>query len=204
MAKRKNNPLRNIIAFAIIVICLLGAKFYFSSDIEFPMHRENAQTRATEEAPTPKELELPKDNSKEYIGVYFMYVKPDGENVFTKIQRELPQGENRLNFAINELIKGPNADESSKKYYSEIPAGTKVLSVMENEDKVIINLSSDFQYGGGSDSLYSRMQQLLKTVLANTSNKKIYLYLDGQQADVIGGEGIMIKQPLEEDSLFDE
>ena len=75
---------------------------------------------------------------------------------------------------------------------------------MENNDKVIINLSSDFQYGGGSDSLYSRVQQLLKTVVANTSSKNVYLYLDGQQADVIGGEGLMIKQPLQEDSLFND
>jgi len=206
MRKKKtvNNPLRNIAVFCIIVACLLGVKYYLSGGFSFLTERENAKTRATEEVQVNETPEVKNDNSKEYTYIYFLYVKPDGENIFTKIQRELPENENKLNFAIKELLKGPNADEVSKKYYSEIPSGTKVLSVMENDSKVIINLSSDFQYGGGSDSLYSRMQQLLKTVLANTSNKKVYLYLDGQQADVIGGEGIMIKQPLEEDSLFDE
>ena len=51
---------------------------------------------------------------------------------------------------------------------------------------------------------YSRIKKLIKTILANnTSNKPVYLYLDGQQADVVGGEGIMIKQPLMENSLDD-
>ena len=206
MRKKKstNNPLRNLAIFCVIVACLLGIKYYYSGGFSFLTEGENAQTRAKEEAPAKENTEVKNDNSKEYTYIYFLDVKPDGENIFTKIQRELPQNENKLNFAIKDLLKGPNSDEVSKKYYSEIPPATKVLSVMENDNKVIINLSSDFQYGGGSDSLYSRMQQLLKTVLANTSNKKVYLYLDGQQADVIGGEGVMIKQPLEEDSLFDE
>ena len=45
------------------------------------------------------------------------------------------------------------------------------------------------------------MMQLIKTALANTENKKIYLYLDGKQVNFIGGEGIMITQPLNEKSL---
>jgi spore germination protein GerM len=45
------------------------------------------------------------------------------------------------------------------------------------------------------------MMQLIKTSLANTKNQKIYLYLDGKQINEIGGEGIMISQPLTEKSL---
>ena len=71
------------------------------------------------------------------------------------------------------------------------------------KDKVIVDLSSDFQYGGGADSLYSRVKQLIKTSLANSKNKPVYLYIDGKQANVIGGEGIMINQPLNEKSLDD-
>ena len=35
----------------------------------------------------------------------------------------------------------------------------------------------------------------------NPENKKVYLYLDGKQVNFIGGEGIMITQPLSEKSL---
>ena len=44
------------------------------------------------------------------------------------------------------------------------------------------------------------MMQLIKTAINNT-DKKVYLHLDGKQVNIIGGEGIMISQPLNEKSL---
>ena len=66
----------------------------------------------------------------------------------------------------------------------------------------MIDLSSAFEGGGGTESTYTRVRQLIKTAKANT-NLPVYLYINGKQADVIGGEGIMIKQPLSERSLDD-
>ena len=43
---------------------------------------------------------------------------------------------------------------------------------------------------------YNDLWQYLLTV-----KKPIYLYIDGKQAEVLGGEGIMITQPLSENSL---
>ncbi len=99
------------------------------------------------------------------------------------------------------MLKGPSLSEKSLGIYNEIPKGTKLLSIKDSGNDVIVNLSSDFQYGGGADSIYSRMKQLIKTVLVNAPGKNVYLYLDGKQADVIGGEGLMITQPLSENSL---
>ena len=103
-------------------------------------------------------------------------------------------------YAIKELISAPTNWEKSKGFTSEIPSGTKILSVREGEGSVMIDLSSAFEGGGGTESLYIRLEQLIKTAKANT-NLPVYLYINGQQADVVGGEGIMIKQPLNERSL---
>ena len=61
-------------------------------------------------------------------------------------------------------------------------------------------MSSDFENGGGTDSLYKRIYQIIKTAKRNTT-KPVYLYIEGNKADVIGGEGIMITQPLNDNSL---
>ena len=66
----------------------------------------------------------------------------------------------------------------------------------------MIDLSNNFEAGGGAESTYMRIRQIIKTANANTS-LPVYLYINGKQANVIGGEGIMIKQPLSERS-FDE
>ena len=105
-------------------------------------------------------------------------------------------------FAINELVTAPNKLEKSKGYTSEIPQGTKVISVRESNNSVMIDLSPSFETGGGAESTYTRIKQIIKTANANTT-RPTYLYINGRQANVIGGEGIMIKQPLNERS-FDE
>ena len=107
-----------------------------------------------------------------------------------------------FNFAIKELISAPSAWEKNKGLSSEIPQNTKILSVRENSDNIFIDLSPAFESGGGAESIYIRVHQLIKTALANTK-LPVYLYINGKQADVIGGEGIMIKQPLSERSLDD-
>ncbi len=103
-------------------------------------------------------------------------------------------------YAIKELIKAPTSWEKSKGFNSEIPQGTKILSIRESKDSIMIDLTSNFETGGGAESTYMRVKQIIKTANANTSTP-VYLYLNGKQANVIGGEGIMLKQPLNERSL---
>ena len=67
-------------------------------------------------------------------------------------------------------------------------------------DSSDVRVENDFGFGGGGDSLYKRMYQLIKTANHNT-RKPVYLYLNGRQADMIGGEGLMLKQPLRSNSL---
>lgn len=98
-------------------------------------------------------------------------------------------------------MNGPSQYEKSVGVYSEIPKNVKILGIVESSNKIIIDVSGNIQTGGGADSIYSRMKQFIKTALANSPKKPIYLYIDGKQAEVLGGEGIMISQPLSENSL---
>lgn len=103
-------------------------------------------------------------------------------------------------YAINSLLSAPSKWEKSKGFTSEIPSGTKLLSVRESANTIMVDLSSDFEAGGGAESTYMRIEQIIKTANANTS-LPVYLFINGKQANVVGGEGVMIKQPLNERSL---
>lgn len=103
-------------------------------------------------------------------------------------------------YAMKELVNAPSKWEKSKGFTSEIPQGTKILSIRDTEGSVLVDLSSNFETGGGAESTYMRVKQVIKTINANTSTPA-YLYINGRQANVIGGEGIMVKQPLNERSL---
>ena len=197
----------------IIVVCIIGWQLYdkFLSDriqfvktsIEEPkikdLNKDTPIEENRETKPDSNTEEEPQEQEKE-IYVYMLTVDKSGNQFLKPVSRPLPFGKERLSYSIDRLFEGPNGSEISKGIYTEIPNNSKLVGIKENNDTIIIDITENFCNGGGSDSIYSRMRQLIKTVLANT-NKKVYLNINGKRADIIGGEGISITQPLSENSL---
>lgn len=140
-----------------------------------------------------------KKQKSEFVNVFFIAHNAKGEEVYRAVKREYNSSYGtKVYFAVKSLINGPNKNEQGHGVYTEVPSGTKLISLDETSSRVTINLSVDFENGGGTDSLYKRLFQLIKTAKMNT-NLPVYLQINGKQADVIGGEGIMLSQPLNED-----
>lgn len=140
--------------------------------------------------------------SKEYVNIYFIGKNEHNEEVYKAVKRVYNKDVDgsKIRFAVNSLISGPRPEERQHGVYTEVPSAAEVLNISEQPDKVIVNLNSSFVNGGGTDSLYKRLYQLIKTAKLN-SKLPVYLYIDGQRADVVGGEGIMLSQPLSNSSL---
>lgn len=176
-----------------------------TDDIE-PQEEKKVEPEKTQ--PEVKKSEEPKKKVSEqkpkivdeYVYIYMLTTDKSGNQFLKPVKRPLKGGEDKLSYAVKLLIAGPNGAEKAEGVYTEVPANSHLNSVTTYDTKVIIDMASTFAYGGGSDSLYSRLRQLIKTVLAN-SNKPVYLYIDGKQANIVGGEGLTISQPLKETSL---
>ena len=162
-----------------------------------------SKTPTMEETTQEEQPETEEDTkTKMFVNVFFIGQNKNGEEVYKAVKRNYdPDIDGTpIKFAITTLIDGPKPEEVKLGVYSEIPIGTKLLNIVENTDSVYINLSKHFEMGGGTDSIYKRIFQLIKTAKYNT-NKPIYLMIENKMAEVIGGEGIMISQPLTEKSL---
>ena len=163
----------------------------------------NGPLLPNQEAPeeTPENDEKTQ-SEKVYVNVFFIGQDENNYEVYKAVKREYDStvDGSKIKFAIDSLIMGPKPDEKIRGVYSEIPFGTRVISITERSEGIIINLSYEFETGGGTDSIYKRIYQLIKTAKRNTE-KPVYLYIEGHKADVIGGEGIMLNQPLNENSL---
>ncbi len=182
----------------LIIGTLAFIKIAFFSNVEKLSEEEQAQEGQLIKQPEEISESIPKS----YVSVYFIGQNNNKEEVYKIVKRGYNARENgtKLKFSIENLLKGPDANEKAKGIYSEIPQGTRLISLEEKPDKVIINLSGEFEQGGGTDGLYKRLYQLIKTSNKNTA-LDVYLYIKGKRADVIGGEGIMINQPLNSKSL---
>ena len=192
--------------FILILISVAYVYFTFLNK-DFKMPEFNKQV---EENPTYNPLEhskteevKQKENTKPAQKTVKIFVVDNSGNL-RAVNRTCDTSNEKscFEYAIKELVNGPTKWEKSKGLTSEIPQGTKVLSIRESSGSIMIDLSSNFESGGGAESTYTRVKQVIKTANANTSIPT-YLYINGKQANVIGGEGIMIKQPLNERS-FDE
>lgn len=199
---RKNERVfLGVTAVIMVAVCsVLGLRMLYHNDenVSGPLTPVPDTQVPKEQDDTPK----PQPVEKVYVNVFFIGQNANKEEVYRAVNREYDKDIDgpKIKFAIQSLISGPTTYEKSKGVYSEIPSGTRVIAINETADKVVINLNSAFENGGGTDSLYKRLNQLIKTAKRNT-DKPVYLYIEGNKAEVIGGEGIMITQPLNENSL---
>ncbi len=129
------------------------------------------------------------------VNVYLVEVDKQNNQVVVPVKRKILKNDIYKN-TINALLWGPNQTEAEKKHLStEIPRKTQLLKVNEYSDMVTIDFSKDFETGGGSNSMTIRLEQVANTV-SDMTDKPVYLYIEGKEISVLGGDGIIVKQPI--------
>jgi len=185
----------------LIIITVIVAAVFLFSVLSLNQSKKAPETPQQQEEPVLSD-ENEDDTNKLYINVFFIGQNKKGEEVYRAVKREYePDIDGTpIEFALVSLFNGPKPDEVKFGVYSEIPVGTRLQKVLETDDAVYVDVSEHFSLGGGTDSIYKRIFQLIKTAKYNTK-KPVYLLIDGEKVDVIGGDGIMLTQPLNENSL---
>jgi spore germination protein GerM len=135
--------------------------------------------------------------------VVIFFSKSRGSEIVTEgVIRELPkplvkeEGPKQLEFALTQLLQGPSKEELGRGFFSEIPKGTQMLGVIPKDETLRVNLSQKFTEGGGSSSMQQRLKELSQTVLAVERKKPVYVDIEGQELQVLGGEGVMVDEPI--------
>jgi len=157
--------------------------------IEEPIKTSLENTKNDDE----KINEIPKNLEKKYTHTCYFY-SVNGKLI--PVKREV-EADLTLENTITLLLKGPLIAETKKGIYSEIPANVDLINVQRKDNSIIVNLTSNFGNGGGSESIENRLKQLSKTVKSVYPNKKVYLYINNSEVEYLGGEGVYVKQPLE-------
>lgn len=186
--------------FCLAIIALIYIYFYLFYNKNFEFLKQNTNLPEINQQNVQNNELSPSKKEIKTVKIFVSDSKGNLRSVNRKCDTSVEKS--CFNFAIKELISAPTEWEKKRGLSSEIPDSTKILSVREGSNNILIDLSENFESGGGAESTYIRVQQLIKTAQANTQ-MPVFLYINGKQADVIGGEGIMIKQPLSEKSLDD-
>ena len=141
--------------------------------------------------------------SKDELNIYFS--KLVGADVIVEpVRRKLLKGQSPISQSLNELIAGPTKEEQDNGFYTEIPQGTRIIKITEEPDTVRININNQFASGGGSSSIEARLKELIYTSLDAEPIKKVYLDLDSEEVEILGGEGLEVIQPLTKENFAND
>jgi spore germination protein GerM len=98
--------------------------------------------------------------------------------------------------AVTDLLDGPTAAESAASMSSAVPSGTRLLGINIANGVATVDLTSEFQTGGGASSLQTRLGQVVYTLTQFPTVRKVRFRLDGTPVNVFSSEGIVLDHPV--------
>jgi len=153
-----------------------------------PTAEVETSTTTTEEEPTDTE---PTGGSV----TYQVWFADDAEGLFVtyRTQERTPRVGTA---ALEALLEGPDSFEKDYGLISAVPDGTQLLGLKIADGIARVDLTSEFESGGGSASMQMRLAQVVYTITQFPTVKGVVFSLDGEPIDVLGGEGIIIDHAL--------
>lgn len=103
--------------------------------------------------------------------------------------------------AMEQLLAGPNANEQGWGFSTTIPEGTRLLGLTIDGGTARVDLSGEFESGGGLLSVTMRLAQVVYTLTQFPTVDRVVLMMDGEVVDVFTGEGLMLDEPQTRDDF---
>jgi hypothetical protein len=162
----------------------------------------NAGT-STGEAPAPTDTgETPTTTEQRTVTVQAWFARPEqegqsaGDPKLFVVHRAIPATEGIGAAAVTELLAGPESIESAADVSTAVPDGTRLLGLNIANGLATVDLSSEFELGGGSLSMQMRLAQVVYTLTQFPTVKRVQFQLDGEPVRVFSGEGIVLDKPV--------
>jgi hypothetical protein len=118
-----------------------------------------------------------------------------GEQLFL-VSREGPETESVGAEAVTLLLGGLTTEEVAAGVGTQIPSGTRFLGLDIEDGTATVDLSSEYESGGGSASMFARLAQVVYTLTEFPTVERVSFMLDGNPVDVFSGEGIILEKPV--------
>ena len=155
--------------------------------------------------PRPPDPTLPPRENTIVRAYYFLGSFTDNAGL-TPVLREVPKTQAVASAAMNGLLDGPNEAELGARpaMYTAIPEGTRLLGLRVENGIATVNLSREFESGGGSASVLGRLAQVVYTLTQFPTVQGVRFELDGEPVEVFGGEGVVLTEPVGRDDYYDQ
>jgi hypothetical protein len=101
-----------------------------------------------------------------------------------------------LETVLQALLKGPTPAQKRAGLYSEIPAGTRLLGVTVDGNRVTVNLTREFDSGAGATSAIQRVEELKNAVRSVNPNYRVKIAIEGKPVRILTSDGLELEEWL--------
>ena len=163
-------------------------------------------TPAPARTATPTAKPTPAPSGTTIVRAYFVLGSFTDNAGLAPVLREIPKTQAVATAAVKALLAGPNGDELGARpaFYTWIPDGTRLLGLSIKNSVATVNLSKEFESGGGSDSIVGRLAQVVYTLTQFSTVDSVLFELDGVPVTVFGGEGVVLDHPVGRSDYYDQ
>jgi germination protein M len=163
-------------------------------------------TPAPTAAGTPRPTATAAGSDTSIVRAYFVLGSFTGNEGLVPVLREVPQTRAVATAAMRALLAGPDEPELAARpaMYTAIPDGTTLLGISIADGIATVNLSKEFETGGGSASVLARLAQVTYTLTQFSTVDGVRFQLDGVPVTTFGGEGVVLDEPVGRDDFQDQ
>ncbi|MDD4028616.1 MAG: GerMN domain-containing protein [Caldisericia bacterium] len=133
--------------------------------------------------------------------LYFVLKKEQNHYLIPTFRTYEPQQQPSPEKILQELLKGPTSHEREVGIVSDIPSGTKLISVTPGEENsLMINLDMEMSEFLNAQQEENFLEQIIMTLSENTSFRSFHLYFQGETLESLPF-GTEINNPLSRETL---
>jgi hypothetical protein len=143
----------------------------------------------TTAAPTPT------PSGTTIVRSYFWLGGLPGSEGLVAVLREVPGTKAVATAAVNALLAGPSTSEAGRSITSAVPDGSKLLGLTIADGVATVDLSKEFESGGGSASVMTRLGQMVYTLTQFPKVTSVVFEIEGVRKTVFSSEGVVLDKP---------
>ena len=136
-----------------------------------------------------------------HLKAYFFLDDGSGSGpTLVPVEREVPATLGVAGAAIRELLAGPRPKEWALGVRSYVPSGTVLLGIDVDGSVATIDLSREFESGGGTARLARRIAQVVYTLTQFPTIDAVRFRLDGEPVPAVSAAGDRLDRPVGRDA----
>lgn len=209
---KQRSPVMIWAAAGLAVVLLVGVPLlFFRGGDEGPDEAAptSAPTVTATSVPVTGPTVAPEEEQEVVFSIYLFSEEmrtPIGDPALVPIRQRAtivvvgaPVADEHRVFAAIEMLVAPNDRPG---FGTSIPGGTELLDVVIDSGVATVDLSSEFESGGGSHAMFTRLAQVVFTATQFPEVDSVLFSIDGEVVDVFSGEGILLEGPQTREDYY--